>query len=260
MTAPGEILMQPERTGRAFAVALILHAALFGAILASNWLASHTDAFGAKDAGGAAVAIQTVNSIPLPHEGPKNPLATDTDSEVQQAPAKPKEQVKKEIPPPDAVPLKAAKPKKTVADIASERNRFRNFKDIDPYKVYSKSAPAISNPAFALQGAGNVGVGPHTTLGDKCSAYAAQIQQLIASHWNTASIDVRLQTAPTVIVDFDLLRDGSIHNEHLLQRSGIQPLDASVERAILDSNPLPSFTTCFDRNQASVEFWFELKR
>jgi len=259
VTAPGDILMQSDRTGRGFIAALVMHALLLGGFVVSNLL-PHSPTLGAKDAGGAAVAIQTVNSIPLPHEGPKNPLASDTDSEVQQAPAKPKEAAKKEIPPPDAVPLKTPKPKKSVADVASERNRYRPFKDIDPYQVYSKSAPAVSNPAFSAQGAGRVGVGPHTTLGDKCAAYAAQIQQLIASHWNTSTVDVRLQTAPTIIADFDLRRDGSIHNEHILQSSGIQPLDASVERAVLDSNPLPSLPPCFDRDQASVEFWFELKR
>ncbi len=259
MTAPGDILIQSDRMGRGFAAALVLHAVLLGGFVISNLL-PHSPTLGAKDAGGAAVAIQTVNSIPLPHQGPKNPLASDTDSEVQQAPAKPKEAVKKEIPPPDAVALKSPKIKKSVADVASERNRYRPFKDIDPYQVYSKSAPAVSNPAFSAQGAGQIGVGPHTTLGDKCGAYAAQIQRLIASHWNTSTIDVRLQTAPTVIADFDLMRDGSIHKEHILQSSGIQPLDASVERAILDSSPLPSFQQCFDRDQASVEFWFELKR
>lgn len=259
MTAPGDILIQSDRMGRGFAAALVLHAVLLGGFVVSNLL-PHGPTLGAANAGGAAVAIQTVNSIPLPHQGPKNPLATDTDSEVQQAPAKPKEQVKKEIPPPDAVALKSPKTKKSVADVASERNRYRPFKDIDPYQVYSKSAPAVSNPAFSTQGAGRVGVGPHTTLGEKCAAYASQIQQLIASHWNTTTIDVRLQTAPTIIADFDLRRDGSIHNQHLLQSSGIQPLDASVERALLDSNPLPSLPQCFDGNQASVEFWFELKR
>ena len=59
------MLNQPERVGRAFWAALALHAALIGGFVASNWLAAHTDTFGAKDAGGGAVGIETVKAIPL---------------------------------------------------------------------------------------------------------------------------------------------------------------------------------------------------
>ncbi len=258
MTAPGDILETPDRVGRAFAVAAVLHAALIGGL----FVTAHIDAFGAKNAGGASVAIQAVNSIPIQqHNGPPNPLATDTQSEVPQAPAKPQERVKKEeAPPPDAVALKTKTAKKTPADVASERNRFRTFKELDPYQVYNRSAPAVSNPAFAVTGAGQIGVGQNTTLGNLCPGYAAQIQQLLASHWRTDTVDNRIQTAPTVIADFDLAKDGTVSNVRILQGSGISPLDASVQRAILDSNPLPRIQDSCGRDHASVEFYFELKR
>ena len=259
MTAPGDILLQEDRVGRGFAVAVALHALLIGGYF---FALSHHIAFGAPDAGGAAVAIQAVNSIPLPpHTGPQNPLASDTESVVPQAPTKPVERVKKEEPPPpNAVPLKTKKPKKTPSDVASERNRFRPFKSIDPYQVYSKSAPAVSNPIYSMPSTGGrIGTGTHTTLGSQCAAYASQIEQLIGSHWNTGGVGT-LQNPPTVDATFDIAVDGTIGNLHLLQRSGIPTLDSSVQRAILDSSPLPRIPEICNREHASAEFLFELKQ
>jgi TonB family protein len=260
VTAPEEILGPPERIRGAFLAALAMHAALIGGMIFSGWLAAHRDIFGAPDAGGGSVAIEAVNTIPLPHHGPQNPLASDTESEVPQAPAKPLERVKEEKPPPDAVALKSRTAKKTPAETASEKNKFRPFKEIDPYQVYSKSAPAVSNPAFSAAGAGRIGMGANTTIGNRCPAYAAQIQQLVAGHWNTSSVDASVRTAPTVIATFELMHDGTARNVHILQGSGVGPLDSSVERAILDASPFPKIPDCFDRDQASAEFWFELKR
>jgi TonB family protein len=260
VTAPGEIFIPPERMRGAFLIALAMHAALIGGMIFSGWLAAHRNVFGATDAGGSSVAIEAVNAIPLPHHGPQNPLASDTDSEVPQAPAKPLERVKEEPPPPDAVALKTKTAKKTPAEAASEKNKFRPFKEIDPYQVYSKSAPAVSNPAFSATGAGRVGAGANSTIGNRCPAYAAQIQQLVASHWNTSNVDASVHAPPTVIATFDLMHDGTARNVHILQGSGVAPLDSSVERAILDASPFPKIPACFDRDQASAEFWFELKR
>jgi outer membrane biosynthesis protein TonB len=259
VTAHADMLNQPERVGRAFWAALALHAALIGGFVASNWLAAHTDTFGAKDAGGGAVGIETVKAIPLPSHGPENHLATDTESEVPQTPTK-AEKVKAEKPPPDAVPIKSKTPKKTLADVASEQSHIKKFKELDPYQLTSKSAPALSSPAFAVTGSGRISPGSHNTLGDSFSGYGSQIQQLVASHWHTDTVDPSIRSAQTIIATFDLSRDGSVHNLHILQGSNIPPLDASVERAILDSNPLPALPANFPHNTASVEFYFELKR
>lgn len=258
MTAPGQILGQPDRVRGAFLGALAMHGALVLAFIYSSWFAAHRDAFGAPDAGGSSVAIEAVNSIPLPHHGPQNPLASDTDSVVPQAPAKPVERVKAEKPPPDAIPLKSRK--KAAADEASEKNKFRPPTKLDLNQVYSSSAPAVSSPAFAAKGGGNVGAGPANTLGNRCPGYAAQIQQLVASHWNTSEVSSSIHTAPTIIIRFDLMHDGTARGIHLLQRSGITSLDSSVERAVEDSSPLPPIQSDCGVDHASAEFLFELKR
>jgi protein TonB len=259
MTAHPDIFDPQEPLRKAFLAALVLHAGLIAAAGIST-IVGHHDRFGDKNAGGAAVGIQAVDSIPLPHQGPKNPLANDTESQVQQAPPKP-EHAKKEVAPPDAIPIKSRKAKKTTAPDASVKQQFRPYSEVDPYKVQNKTAPQVSNPIFsAAPGSGNVGTGPHTSLGDRFAGYGAQIQEIVSRHWLTSDIDARVQTAPIVIATFDLMRDGSIRNLKLLQSSGISSLDSSVQRAILDSNPLPPIPSGFSRDRASMEFWFELKR
>jgi TonB family protein len=259
VTAPGNILVQSEPVRGGFLGALTLHLALLGGIVFSNYLANHRDTFGERNAGGAAVPIEVANTIPLAHNGPQNPLASDTQSEVPQALTKPIERVKADTPPPDAIPIKSHTPKKPAAEQPSERNRFRSFKELDPYQATSKSPPVVSSPAFSASGAGNISLGPRTTLGDNFSAYGAQLQQLVASHWRTDTVDSRVRTAPIIIVDFDVMRDGSVRNIHILQGSGIAPLDSSVERAIRDTS-LPPLPLGFPHDRASVESWFELKR
>jgi outer membrane biosynthesis protein TonB len=254
-------MVQPEPVRGSFLAALALHAALAGAMIFSGWVGAHKNAFGAMDAGGASVAIEAVNSIPLQHQGPQNPLASDTDSQVPQERAKPVDRVKAEKPPPDAIALKSPIPKKTPAEEASEKTKFRNYKDLDLYQVYSKSAPAVSNPAFAAKaGAGNVNPGANSTLGNRCPGYAAQIQQLVAARWNTSSVDASIHTAPTIIATFDLSSDGTAHNVRIVKGSRIDSLDSSVERAIMDVSPFPKISPECGVDHASAEFWFELKR
>jgi TonB family protein len=151
--------------------------------------------------------------------------------------------------------------KKRLTDVASERQRFRPFKELDNNQVFSKQAPQVSNPLFAATpGTGRVGPGVNTTLGTRFAGYSQQIQQLIAQKWRTNDVDARIQSAPEVIATFDLMRDGSVRNLQILQRSGIQPLDYSVQRAIMEASPFPPIPPGFDRSSAKVEFWFELKR
>ncbi len=255
-----DILDQHEPMSRAFAAALGLHVTLLVAAGIYGWVSTHRDSFGAPDAGGGAIGVEAVTSIPIPRSGAPNPVANDTDSQVPQQPAKPVEQAKREKVSPDAVALKF-KEKKRPSDVASERQKFRPFKDVDQNQVFAKQAPQVSNPLFsAMPGSGRIGTGANTTLGTRFAGYSQQIQQLIAQKWRTGDVDARVQTAPTVIATFVLHRDGSITNPKILQPSGISTLDFSVQRAILEASPFPPIPPGFDRDSANVEFWFELKR
>jgi TonB family protein len=244
----------------AFAVAITLHVGIIAALVLHAAM-SASQPFGDKNAGGGAVAIQAVNSIPIPHHGEQNPLASDTESQVPQAITKPVDRVKEEIPKPNAVPIKTKAPKEKPAPAESQHQRFRPYDELAKNQLTSKTAPQVSNPMFtAQQGAGRISTGANSTLGDRFAGYGSQIQQIVAQHWRTNDVDPRLQTAPPVIATFDLMRDGSIRNLRILQGSGISALDISVQRAIRDSAPFPGLPPDFSKDSARVEFTFELKR
>lgn len=254
-----DILDQPEPLNRAFVAALTLHVTLLACMGIYSWVSSHHESFGAPDAGGGAIGIEAVKSIPLLHSGQQNPVANDTESQVLQQPSKPVEREKEEKVSPNAVALKMKK--RLPAYVASEHQKFRPFKQIDENQVFAKQAPQVSNPLFsAMPGSGRIGTGANTTLGNHFPGYAQQIQQLVAQKWHTSDVDARVQTAPIVIASFDLMRDGRIRNLRVVQQSGISALDYSVQRAILEASPFPPIPAGFDKDSARVEFTFELKR
>jgi len=255
-----DLLDQPEPLNRAFVAAVTLHVTLIAGMGIYSWVNSQHESFGAQNAGGGAIGIEAVKSIPLLHTGEQNPLANDTESQVPQAPAKPIEREKVEKVSPNAVALKMRQ-KKRQADVASEHQKFRPFKEIDHNQVFATQAPQVSNPLFsALPGSGRIGTGINTTLGTRFAGYGQQLQQLVAQKWHTNDVDAHLQTAPIVIASFDLLRDGRIRNLRIVQQSGISTLDYSVQRAILEASPFPPIPAGFERDSAKIEFTFELKR
>ena len=109
MTDQVSILDQPDRLGGPLLGAIALHAAVIGGLLLSASFTNHRPAFGSLQAGGNAIGVEAVNTIPLVHHGAPNPVANDTESEIPQTPVKAPDRVKEEKPPPDAIPLKMRK-------------------------------------------------------------------------------------------------------------------------------------------------------
>jgi outer membrane biosynthesis protein TonB len=257
MSEQAFILDEREPVSGAFLAAVGLHVAVFGGLTVFAWM-NQRESMGAPDAGGAAVGVETVKSLPLIHNGPANPVANDSTSDIPPPPPK-KEAVKEPDIPKDAVRLKGRTPKKAMA--TTSKPRFRSFDELEPNQLTSSQPQAVSNQAFsAMPGAGRVGTGVNTTLGKRFPAYAAQIQQIIAQKWRTTDVDPAIKTAPPVVATFEISRDGSVRAVALLDKSGISSLDFSVQRAILDSNPFPPLPQGFDKDSAKVELWFELKR
>jgi protein TonB len=258
-----DILDQADSLNKPLLGSVALHAAVFGTLLL--WgvvLSGPHETWGEANSGGqGSIAINVVNKIPLPsRRGLVNPLANDTESAVPTPP--PAAKPKKLAPPeePDAIPIKSRTHPKPSEVSRSASNNWRAKQPDRPNQLYSAAGPALVSPMMGQTGSGGVGVGQGSPFGNRFGNYVMILRQRVAEKWHTGDVDPRIRSAPTAIVTFDLMRDGSVRNVRVAQGSGNSALDYSAQRAIYDATPFPPLPAGYEKNDATVEFWFELRR
>ncbi len=256
-----DILDERESLRNPLFGSLLFHAAIFGAAILSAFMANRGRvSFGDPNSfGGSGVLVTPVATIPLPSRGGfKNPVANDTESNIPQPPKPEVKKVPKEDP--DAIAIKGRKLPKRQSDIAASQQRYRPSQE-KPNQLYSSTGQAMSSPMFGgMTGSGGVGVGRGSPFGNRFGAYAQLIRDRVAQKWRTQDVDPRIQTAAPAIVLFEIERGGQVSNVRFLQRSGISALDYSAQRAILEASPFPALPVGYERDSATVELWFQLKR
>jgi periplasmic protein TonB len=211
--------------------------------------------------GGSAMVVNVVGQVPLPsHGGPVNPVANDTKSEVPEPKPDKVKQAKVAEPEPEAIPLPSRAQPKKPSRKESSLNTYR-MKQVDrANQLFSQEGQALSSPMVGMAGSGGVGVGQGSPFGDRFGWYVDMLKQRVAQKWRTGDVDPRIRSAPPAIVTFVIRRDGSISNVRVEQTSGNMALDLSAQRAIDDASPFPPLPAGFDKNDVSIEFWFQLKR
>jgi protein TonB len=259
-----DILDQPERLAPSFFGSLAFHGLLVATVVTVGWVQSrNTISLGDPNGGRmGAVTVNPVASIALPSRtGPKNPVATDTESAVPVPVLKAKPAPKVTAPDPKAIPIPSRDAKLSrPSPAAAPPDKWRALQKDLPNQLYSTAGTRVSTPDYALAGGGGVGVGSNSPFGNQFGAYADLLRNRVAKYWQTTTIDPRLRTAPQVSVTFTLHRDGSVTGIRITQKSGINALDISAQRAIMDAAPFPQLPPQFPRNDAEIEFVFELKR
>ncbi|MDX2152195.1 MAG: TonB family protein [Bryobacteraceae bacterium] len=260
MPARHDILDEREALARPLAGSILFHAALAGAAVLATWLSERgrVQMGDPNSFGGTGVLVTPVSSIPLPNRGGvKNQVANDTESNV---PARTKPEPKRAVQEdPEAIAIKGRERKKQEREQAQQR-RYTNVEE-KPNQLYSSTGQAASSPLFGgMAGSGGVGVGRGSPFGNRFGAYATLIRDRVAQKWRTGEIDPRIQSATPAIVLFDVMRDGSVRDVRLLQRSGISAIDYSAQRAVMEAGPFPPLPREYERDSATVELWFQLKR
>ncbi|MGH9657024.1 MAG: TonB family protein, partial [Bryobacteraceae bacterium] len=242
MTPTADILDRRDPITKPFAASLFLHVAATSAVALGTWIEARgsPERWGEQNTVGGVVGVNPVANVPLPaREGALNPVANPTESQVPQPPAQPKPAEREAAPDPEAIAVQGKRDKKTQAEVASSNQRFRANPRETENQLFHSAGQALVTPIIAQPGAGGVGVGRGSPLGDRFGGYAAVVQRLIAEKWNTDDVDTRLRTAPPVKVMFTILRDGSIQDIKLSESSGNRVLDLSAQRAIHDVGRVP---------------------
>ena len=258
-----DILDQADSLNKPLLGSVALHAAVFGTLILSGVvLSGHRETWGEANSGGpGSIAINVVNKIPLPsRSGIVNPLANPTESAVPTPPpaAKPKKLAPVEEP--DAIPIKSRNQPKPSDVARSAANNWRAKQPDRPNQLYSAAGQALVSPMMGQVGSGGVGVGQGSPFGNRFGNYVMILRQRVADKWHAGDVDPRIHTLPPAIVTFDLLRDGTVRDVKVAQGSGNYDLDKSAQRAIYDASPFPPLPPGYERNDATIEFWFELRR
>lgn len=260
MPTHSDILDEREPLRHSLLGSIGLHAGIVALTAVYYWTgsASRVERWGdPMSLGGGAVGITPVDKIPLQaRQGRVNPVANDTESQV---PSPPKPQPKKaQTPDPDAIALKTKNAKKAAKERQSPQ-RYTPLKDPKPNQVYSSTGQAVTSPMFSqAPGGGGVGSGSRSPFGDRFAWYEQLLRDTVARNWRSQELDASIRNK--VAVTFDILRDGTIRNIRVTTPSGNFALDQSAQRAILMSNPLRPLPREFERDAATIEFWFALQQ
>lgn len=263
MTAHVDILDARESWRKPLLLSVVLHGGLLAAIALAGYAGNRPrEQWGNPNSlGGASVGITPVSQIPLPSRGgPVNPLANDTESRVPEPPPSKQELRRQAAREAAAVALKSkSQPKRPArADTTTKRSNLKSPES--PGQLYSSTGRALSSPMVGQTGSGGVGMGRGGAFGSRFGSYRDLLEQRVGSRWRTNDVDSRLQTAPAVIVTFTIHRNGSVSDLLIEQKSGNSALDYSAERAIREAAPFPPLPAAYDRNEARVEFWFQLTK
>ena len=162
----------------------------------------------APPAAKAEAAPEPPRARPEPHPAKEPPLR-----EVPAVKPKP-EPKKKPRPEPSAPP--ASKPETGASEHAEG-------------KPAASPAPAAPTGVTASVGGGDA------TLG----WYSAAVKSALESNWQKPVLEDQPGTF-SVTVGFDIARDGTAQNVHVVASSGIASLDRSAIRAVVESSPLPA--------------------
>jgi protein TonB len=246
-----------DPSGKAFAGSLITHGVVIALVLTSGLFNLTKNNFGSPAVSSGAVGVDIVKSIPIPRrDAPVNPLANDSQSIVPQAPAmkvvKPvKVQPEKAIP----IPEKVEKPKKLTVRQLETMYKPEHYKS---NQVYSNTPQAASSPLYGMKGSNGIDLGSASVLGDRFGAYVDLMRDRISQHWNTAS--VHSSPSQRCQISFTIARNGTVSNVQVSQPSGDYLLDTSAKRAVMDATPLPPLPPQFERNEATVDLWFQIRQ
>src|SRR5579872_161662 len=229
-----DTLDQRDPLGKPFLASVALHGSVVAVMIVGSFIhSSKRPIWGDLESAGGVVGVNAVSTIPMvARTGAVNHVANDTESQAPKAPPQPKAVQKVKEPAPNAIPLRGRTAPKKYSNVMASNDRYRPYTEQKSNQLYSSTGGALVTKTMGMPGTGGIGLGRASPLGDRFPAYAALLEQLIAQKWNTQEIDARIRTAPPVVVDFTVMRDGTIKAIRVKTSSGNTAIDRSAERAL----------------------------
>ena len=185
---------------------------------------------------GGASSSDAVKPVPTPAPA-QAPAPKEAHAVHDVPPPKPKD---KPVKPPKKEPEKTPEAEAPEAPAAPKGAAGAPQQDAKP-------GPAAGGAVTATVGGGD------TSLG----WYGAAVKAALESVWAKPYLEDAGGTA-SVVITFDIARNGTTSNFHILQSSGIPSLDRSAQRAVIEASPLPAVPPTWTEDTIPVTMRFDL--
>jgi len=241
---------------------VVLHLLLFSFVVISSPRAQRGESWGGTGGGAMRVGlVGKLSGVPLPRpEAQTQSRVVDLTKGLHKATPRPPEPAAADEQIPEFTrnkpPKYVTRPSKVLED---------NTPPPPGAVPYGQGgAPSLPYTQFTLGGGTPGGLGMSGPgggdFGSRFPSYVEAVRRRISGNWLQSTIDPSVQWAPRVVMTFQIFRDGSIQNVERVRSSGVDSVDRSALRAILDSNPLSPLPVEYGGSFVTVEFWFEFRR
>ena len=236
--------------------AIALHVLIAAVFIAVGIFLDHTSTHWGEDASSVgAIQASMVSAIPLPQKYQpvdKSVLAPDHASAAPVPP--PKEAV---APPPretDLLVKSKTQPKKLGPVPTPAPPKHPQPTPATAKAQTGESATQLPQSITQLKNGTATATVQDRTFGNRYAYYVQIVSQKVAQNWYTTEADPRASQGKRTTLLFNIERDGTPANVHVLTPSGSPTLDTSALRALqrIDTfGPLPA------GNQITVEYTFD---
>lgn len=248
--------LTPEPIRAPAAGSLILHAALFGGILAYGIVSGfiHHNFWGNPGPGSAIQVSLDSSSIPLPSDQPKNENVLPTEK-PSPAPAPPTPKAKQAVDE-SAIPIQGKEKKlekqkqiKTPKTPPKEDNRIQYGEQAGSKlsrSTYAQGTPA-DQPASVSNG----------DFGTRFGWYVDGINHKMAIAWDKREVDPSTPKGARVYLVFTIVRDGSPQNVQIDRSSGSSTLDRSCQRGVQRVDTFGQLPAAYNASTLKVSYYCE---
>ena len=256
-----------ENLKRPFVASLVFHAVL-GTLLFVAYLNPHSGESWGGPGGATQVGIVgSVPAIPMPRPQvvTENRVVDESKGLYKAEPQAPPKMPFDATPLPKFEKTKPPKPKAPSHPSKLLENPAPPPQNAIPYgQGGTPNVPYSSPQTFKMGSATQGGLGFNgvngANFGSRYSWYVEAVQRRVSMNWLQSTIDPSVQFAPRCVIDFQILRNGTITNIQIQQSSGNQSVDTSAVRAVSGSNPVQPLPNDYSGSYVNVEFWFDFRR
>lgn len=255
--------LQGEKLKKPATVSVACHAALFVLIAVWGYIRPEMRIGDPGGDEGSAVSVNLVQGvkIPVPISAP-NPVANPVEHEVPAVKERPKPAAPEKTPEPEPEAVPVEEPKKTAPKPVPEEKEQKSAPEKPDNQISSTTGQRASSEVFESpsEAIGGVGVSGRDPFGQAGAAYARRLQEALSREWAKTLGQVSGNRSNAAVVQFKILKNGSIRDIRIVQSSGNRSFDYSVHRAVQYTNPFQPLPVLMRRSVVSVEMRFQLSQ